>query len=114
MMIKDNNQSPITKQLSAPLFARHPRTIDGMGIGVGLFPANTLITLLRLHSLAFGFGTFAYMQKTKLPRLTTVYSGKPDTDALMTYMGYAIFSVYTAWFFPFDYSVIGHWLLIGD
>jgi len=31
-----------------------------IGICVGLFPANTLITLLRLHSLAFGIGTFAY------------------------------------------------------
>jgi hypothetical protein len=39
------------------------------------FPANTLITLLRLHSLAFGFGTFA-AQKTELPRLTTVCSRK--------------------------------------
>jgi hypothetical protein len=26
---------------------------------VGMSLANTLITLLRLHSLAFGFGTFA-------------------------------------------------------
>jgi len=27
--------------------------------GVGTFPANTLIALQRLQSLAFGFGTFA-------------------------------------------------------
>jgi len=31
-----------------------------MSIYVGLFPANALIALQRLHSLAFGFGTFAY------------------------------------------------------
>jgi hypothetical protein len=30
-----------------------------MNIGVGFFPAKTLITLLRLHSLALSFGTFA-------------------------------------------------------
>gem|GEM_PF-2694572 len=69
-----------------------------MSIGAGLFPANTLIPLLRLcyrglrrplqqqscrshplsptvwagiWSLAFGFGTFA-SQKAGLPRLTTV------------------------------------------
>jgi hypothetical protein len=31
-----------------------------MFIGVGQFPANTLIALQRLHSLAFGCGTFAF------------------------------------------------------
>jgi len=51
-----------------------------ISIRVGLFHANTLIPLLRLHSLAFGFGTFA-SQKTKLPCLTTVCYGKSDTDA---------------------------------
>ena len=66
--------------------------VQWTSIGVGLFPANTLIPLLQLHSLAFGFGTFA-SQKTELPRLTTVCyrdgliarlvsSNKPDTDAL--------------------------------
>ncbi|MBA4418441.1 MAG: hypothetical protein C0392_11130 [Syntrophus sp. (in: bacteria)] len=30
-----------------------------MSICVGIFHANTLITLQRLQSLAFGFGTFA-------------------------------------------------------
>jgi len=69
-----------------------------MSIGIGRFPANTLIPLQRLllsglasppprtksaepprlahvvgwfMPLAFGFGTFA-PQKTELPRLTTV------------------------------------------
>ncbi len=31
-----------------------------MSICVGPFPANTFISLQRLHSLAFVFGTFAY------------------------------------------------------
>jgi hypothetical protein len=39
---------------------------------------NTLITLLRLHSLAFGFETFAFRQKTKLSCLSTVFQGQPD------------------------------------
>ena len=55
-------------------------------IGSGLFPANTLIPLLRLHSLAFDFETFA-SQKTELPRLTTVCPGKPGTDALRNISG---------------------------
>ena len=38
----------------------YPGSSIRISICVGLFPANTLITLLRLHSLAFGFGTFAY------------------------------------------------------
>ena len=46
-----------------------------MSISAGLFPANTLIRSSGLHSLAFGFGTFA-SQKTKLPRLATVCSRK--------------------------------------
>gem|GEM_PF-3368209 len=36
-----------------------------MSIGVGCFPANTLIRSSGLHLLAFGFGTFA-SQKTEL------------------------------------------------
>jgi len=57
-----------------------------------VFPANTLILLQRLHSLALGFGTFG-SQKTEFPHLTTVCyrngliarlvsSNKPGTDAL--------------------------------
>ena len=43
-----------------------------MSIGARLFPANMLIPLQRLQSLAFGFGTFA-SQKTELSRLTRVF-----------------------------------------
>jgi hypothetical protein len=39
---------------------------------------NTLVTLQRLHSLAFGFETFAVRQKTKLSCLSTVFQGQPD------------------------------------
>ena len=42
------------------------------------FPRKHAHSLQRLHSLAFDFGTLA-LQKTKLPRLSTVCSGKPDT-----------------------------------
>ncbi len=42
-------------------------------IGVKLPLENTLIMLQRHHSLAFGFETFAFRQKTKLSRLTTVF-----------------------------------------
>jgi hypothetical protein len=41
-------------------------------------PCKHAHSLQRLQSLAFGFGTFA-MQKTKLPCLSTVCSGKPYT-----------------------------------
>jgi hypothetical protein len=50
-----------------PLFSKdlsqintQPELSMRMGIGVGLFPANTLTPLRRLHSLAFDLGTFAY------------------------------------------------------
>jgi hypothetical protein len=52
-----NNQSPITKPRIISVF---PRRVE---IRVGLFPANTLIRSSGLHSLAFGFGTFAYACK---------------------------------------------------
>jgi len=37
-----------------------PGSFIRMSISAGLFPANTLIRSSGLHSLAFGFGTFAY------------------------------------------------------
>ena len=56
--------------------------------------ANPLITLRRLHSLAFGFGTFAY-GKTELPRLTTVCSGDPDTAIEKSgFIGFGLESTY--------------------
>ena len=58
------------------------------------FPANTLIRSSGLHSLAFGFGTFAY--SCKIPSFLAsrrFATGKPATDALMMYSGYAIFYV---------------------
>jgi hypothetical protein len=54
--------------------------------GIRLPLENTLVTLQRLHSLAFGFETFAFRQKTKLPCLSTVFQGQPDT-AQMKYLG---------------------------
>ena len=39
-----------------------------VGTGDWLSPANTLVTLQRLHSLAFGFGTSAYAKdRASLP-----------------------------------------------
>jgi hypothetical protein len=49
-------------------------------IGVGLSIENTLLTLLRLQSLAYGFETFAWRQKAKLSRLLMVFKEQPDTD----------------------------------
>jgi hypothetical protein len=49
--------------------------------GIRLPLENTLITLHRLHSLAFGFETFAFGQKTKLSCLSTVFQGQPDTGS---------------------------------
>ena len=50
----------------------------GMSIGVGLFPSNTLIRssgYIRSRSAA----ELLLMQKTKLPCLSTVCLGKPDS-----------------------------------
>jgi len=59
------------------------------------FPANTLITLQRLQSLAFGFGTFAYSCKRPSFLASRRFAtGKPAADALTMYPGYAIFYVY--------------------
>jgi hypothetical protein len=49
-------------------------------INVRLSLENTLLTLLRLQSLAYGFETFAWRQKAKLSRLLTVFKEQPDTD----------------------------------
>jgi hypothetical protein len=46
--------------------------------GIRLPLENTLVTLQRLHSLAFGFETFAFRQKTKLSCLSTVFQEQPD------------------------------------
>jgi hypothetical protein len=46
--------------------------------GIRLPLENTLVTLQRLHSLAFGFETFAFRQNTKLSCLSTVFQGQPD------------------------------------
>jgi len=43
--------------------------------GIGLLVENTLISLQRLHSLAFSFETFAFRQKTKLSRFSTIFQG---------------------------------------
>jgi len=52
-----------------------------INICVGLFPANTLIPLLRLQSLAFGFRTFAYACKRPSFLASRRFAtGKPDTD----------------------------------
>ena len=51
---------------------------------------NTLLTLLRLQSLAFGFETIAWGQKTTLSRLLTVFKEQPDTDKCIFWVnGYA-------------------------
>jgi hypothetical protein len=55
-------------------------------IGIGLPLENTLISLRRLHSLAFGFETFAFRQKTELSRLSTVFQGNP-IPVLTKYLG---------------------------
>jgi hypothetical protein len=49
--------------------------------GIGLPVENTLISLLRLHSLAFGFETLAFWQKAELSRRSTVFQGQPDTGS---------------------------------
>jgi hypothetical protein len=53
--------------------------------GIGLLVENMLISLRRLHSLAFGFETFAFWQKTELSRLSTVFQGNP-IPVLMKYL----------------------------
>jgi hypothetical protein len=45
--------------------------------GIGLPVENTLISLRRLHSLAFGFETFAFWQKAELSRRSTVFQDNP-------------------------------------
>jgi hypothetical protein len=54
--------------------------------GIGLPVENTLTSLQRLHSLAFGFETFAFWQKTELSRLSTVFQGNP-IPVLTKYLG---------------------------
>jgi len=54
--------------------------------GIGLPVENMLISLRRLHSLAFGFETFAFRQKTELSRLATVFQGNP-IPVLTKYLG---------------------------
>jgi hypothetical protein len=49
--------------------------------GIRLPLENTLVTLQRLHSLAFGFETLAIRQKAKLSCLSTVFQGQPDIDS---------------------------------
>jgi hypothetical protein len=57
-----------------------------VSICAGLFPANTLIRSSGLHSLAFGFGTFA-SQKTELPRLHDGLLQESPVQMLMNYPG---------------------------
>jgi hypothetical protein len=54
--------------------------------GIGLPVENTLISLLRLHSLALGFETFAFWQKAELSRRSTVSQGNP-IPVLTKYLG---------------------------
>jgi hypothetical protein len=54
--------------------------------GIGLPVENTLISLRRLHSPAFGFETFAFWQKTGLSRRSTVFQGNP-IPVLTKYLG---------------------------
>jgi hypothetical protein len=54
--------------------------------GIGLPVENTVISLRRLHSLAFGFETFAFWQKAELSRRSTVFQGNP-TPVLTQYLG---------------------------
>jgi hypothetical protein len=54
--------------------------------GIGLPLENTLISFWRLHSLAFGFETFAFRQKTELSRRSTVFRGNP-IPVLTKYLG---------------------------
>ena len=54
-----------------------------MSIGAGLFPANTLIPLQRLHSLAFGFGTFACAKDQASSPHDGLLKENPGTDALI-------------------------------
>ena len=70
MAEQENNQLPITKHqtISHATTSAAPsknendvsRIFHQDEHGVGLFPANTLIRSSGLHSLALGFGTFAY------------------------------------------------------
>jgi hypothetical protein len=56
--------------------------------GIGLPLENTLISLRRLQSLAFGFETFAFWQKTELSRLDG-FPGNP-IPVLTKYLGLRI------------------------
>ena len=68
-----------------------------MSIGVGPSLENTLIALQRLHSLAFGFGTFAYATgqsrrkyMSDKDRASSPHDGflrDAPTPFLMTYLG---------------------------
>jgi len=58
-----------------------------MSIYVGLFPANTLITLQRLHSLAFGFKNFYLIAKDQASLPHDGLLEKTQHYALMTYLG---------------------------
>jgi hypothetical protein len=64
-----------------------------MSIGVGLFPANTLISLQRLQSLAFGFGTFAYAKDRASSPHDGLLRESPTPMLLYNVTGYSIFSV---------------------
>jgi|WetSurMetagenome_2_1015567.scaffolds.fasta_scaffold438907_1 hypothetical protein len=46
--------------------------------GIRLPLENRLVRLRRLHSLAFGFETLAFRQKTELSCLSTAFQVQPD------------------------------------
>ena len=58
-----------------------------MSICVRLFPANTLITLQRLHSLAFGFKNFCLIAKDQASLPHDGLLERTRHHALMTYPG---------------------------
>ena len=70
---------------------RNTKQLPRMSIGVGLFPANTLIPLQRLQSLASGFGTFAYAKYRASSPHDGLLQESPAQMPSMTYLGYAIF-----------------------
>jgi hypothetical protein len=60
--------------------------------GVGLSFTNTLIALQRLHSLAFGFGTFAYAKdQASLPHDGLLKENPPPLPINYTGLFYAEF-----------------------
>jgi|WetSurMetagenome_2_1015567.scaffolds.fasta_scaffold06977_6 hypothetical protein len=61
---------------------------DFVSIGVGLFPANTLIALQRLQSLAFGCGTFAYAKDQASSPHNGLLKEKPIPRSNDSYLGF--------------------------